>query len=64
MRVAERTFTVHFQTPYVASSRFDLVVIPRYDSLRGDNVLVTRTALHRVTKAKSSLKQPKFLARP
>ena len=47
-----RTFTVHIQTPYVASSRFDLVVIPQHDSLRGDNVLVTRTALHRVTKAK------------
>jgi len=47
-----KTFNVHLQTPYVASSRFDLVVIPRHDSLRGDNVLVTRTALHRVTKAK------------
>ena len=47
-----KTFTVHIQTPYVASSRFDFVVIPQHDSLRGDNVLVTRTALHRVTKAK------------
>lgn len=45
-----KAFTVHIQTPYVAPSRFDLVVIPQHDSLRGDNVLVTRTALHRVTK--------------
>ena len=46
---AGKTFTVHIQTPYVKSSRFDLVVVPQHDSLRGDNVLVTRTALHRVT---------------
>lgn len=47
-----KTFTVHIQTPYVASSSFDLVVIPQHDSLRADNVVVTRTALHRVTKEK------------
>jgi uncharacterized protein len=47
---AGKTFTVHIQTPYVDPSRFDLVVIPQHDSLRGDNVLVTRTALHGVTK--------------
>jgi mitochondrial fission protein ELM1 len=45
-----KTFTVHIQAPYVAPSRFDLVVVPHHDSLRGDNILVTRTALHRVTK--------------
>jgi mitochondrial fission protein ELM1 len=47
-----KIFSVHIQTPYVPSSRFDLVVIPRHDSLRGENILVTRTALHGVTKAK------------
>jgi uncharacterized protein len=47
-----KTFSVHIQTPYVPSSRFDLVVIPQHDSLRGENILVTRTALHGVTKAK------------
>jgi len=45
-----KTFTVHIQTPYVKPSRFDLVIIPQHDSLRGDNVLVARTALHGVTK--------------
>jgi mitochondrial fission protein ELM1 len=45
-----KTFAVHIQTPYVAPSRFDVVVIPQHDSLRADNVVVTRTALHRVTK--------------
>jgi uncharacterized protein len=47
-----KTFTVHIQAPYVAPSRFDLVVVPHHDSLRGDNILVTRTSLHRVTKEK------------
>lgn len=49
---AGKTFSVHIQTPYVNPSRFDLVVIPQHDSLRGDNVLVTRTALHGVTREK------------
>src|SRR5262249_61960427 len=44
-----RTFTVHIQRPYVRFSRFDLVVMPLHDSLRGRNVLVARTALHRGT---------------
>lgn len=43
------TFTVHIQTPYVRPSNFDFVVIPQHDTLRGHNVLVTKTALHRVT---------------
>jgi mitochondrial fission protein ELM1 len=47
-----RTFAVHIQRPYVRPSRFDLVVMPLHDSLRGDNVLVARTALHRVTSEK------------
>jgi uncharacterized protein len=44
------TFAIHIQTPYVRLSCFDLVVMPLHDSLRGKNVLVTRTALHRVTR--------------
>lgn len=44
-----RTFTVHIQDPQVTPSRFDLVVVPRHDRLRGPNVLVTRGSLHRVT---------------
>jgi mitochondrial fission protein ELM1 len=48
-RASPKTFTVHIQTPYVAASCFDLVVIPEHDALRGDNVLITRTALHGVT---------------
>ena len=59
---AGKTFTVHIQTPYVDSSRFDLVVIPQHDSLRGDNVLVTRTALHGVTKERLAEAAQRFNA--
>jgi mitochondrial fission protein ELM1 len=60
---AGKTFNVHIQTPYVDSSRFDVVVIPQHDSLRGDNVLVTRTALHGVTKERLAEAAQRFNAR-
>jgi mitochondrial fission protein ELM1 len=47
-----RTFNIHIQSPYVHPSSFDVVVIPQHDALRGSNVLVTKTALHRVTEAR------------
>ncbi len=47
-----RTFNIHIQSPYVHPSSFDIVVIPQHDGLRGSNVLVTKTALHRVTEAR------------
>jgi mitochondrial fission protein ELM1 len=46
---AGKTFTIHIQDPHVAPCHFDIVVVPQHDDLRGDNVLVTRGALHRVT---------------
>ncbi|WP_328702958.1 mitochondrial fission ELM1 family protein [Arenibaculum pallidiluteum] len=46
-----RTFTVKIQEPQISPRNFDLVVVPRHDRLRGPNVMVTRGALHHVTKA-------------
>jgi hypothetical protein len=43
---------VMVQRPPVGPARFDLVVVTRHDQLTGPNVLVTRTALHRVTPAR------------
>jgi mitochondrial fission protein ELM1 len=40
---------VQVQHPRMDPRRFDLVVVNRHDGLTGPNVLVTRTALHRVT---------------
>ena len=48
----KRTFTVHVQNPQVPIRFFDLVVPPRHDGIRGENVLPTRGALHRITPGK------------
>lgn len=41
---------VQIQNPRMPINRFDLIVANRHDELTGPNVIVTRTALHRVTK--------------
>jgi len=43
---------VQVQHPRMDIRRFDLVLATRHDRLTGPNVLVTRTALHRVTPAR------------
>jgi mitochondrial fission protein ELM1 len=43
---------VHVQHPRMPLTRFDLVVVNRHDEVTGPNVIVTRTALHRVTPAR------------
>ncbi len=50
--LAKRMRVVIVQHPRMAPRRFDLVVAARHDELTGPNVLVTRTALHRVTPAR------------
>lgn len=44
-----RTFTVHIQDPQTRLKKFDLVVAPKHDGLRGANVIETSGSLHRVT---------------
>jgi uncharacterized protein len=43
---------VQVQHPRMDPRRFDLIVVNRHDELSGPNVVVTRTALHRVTPAR------------
>lgn len=43
---------VQVQHPRMDPRRFDLVVVNRHDRLTGPNVIVIRTALHRVTSAR------------
>lgn len=43
---------VQIQHPRMKIGRFDLIVVGRHDALTGPNVLVARTALHRVTPAR------------
>lgn len=47
-----RTRAVHIQNPMMPLRRFDLVVAPRHDDLRGENVVATVGAVHPVTPAK------------
>lgn len=44
-----RTICIQIQTPRIDPRRFDLVVVPRHDRLRGENVVPTQAALHRIT---------------
>ena len=55
-----KTFLVQIQDPHVQPKLFDLVVAPQHDRVRGDNVLVTAGALHRVTPEKIISAQKKF----
>ena len=43
---------VQIQNPRMDPRRFDVIVANRHDELAGPNVVVTRTALHRVTPAR------------
>lgn len=55
-----KTFTVQVQDPRVKPNLFDLVVVPGHDPTRGENVLVTQAALHRVTPEKLQKEAEKF----
>jgi mitochondrial fission protein ELM1 len=55
------TFTVQIQNPVIDPSRFDLVVVPRHDTLSGKNVMTTRGSLHRVTAEMLASEAQKFL---
>jgi mitochondrial fission protein ELM1 len=45
---------VQVQNPRMDIRRFDLIIANRHDELTGPNVIVTRTAMHRVTRARLS----------
>jgi mitochondrial fission protein ELM1 len=46
------TKAVAVQHPRMRRGAFDLILAARHDGITGDNVIVTRTALHRVTPAR------------
>ena len=57
-----KTFLVQIQDPRVNPKYFDLVVVPQHDPTRGENVIVTTGALHRVTPGKIAAEKNKFMA--
>ncbi len=58
-----RTFRIQIQDPAIDPARFDLIVVPRHDRLRGPNVIVTRGALHRVNVARLDTARVQFAPR-
>jgi uncharacterized protein len=59
----KETEIVAVQHPRMDPRRFRLVVVNRHDDLTGPNVLVTRTALHRVTDARLAVARAAWVAR-
>jgi mitochondrial fission protein ELM1 len=47
-----RCLAVQIQDPKLPASRFDLMIVPAHDRVRGANVLVSQGAVHRVSRAK------------
>jgi uncharacterized protein len=52
MRAGKACFTIQIQDPVISPKHFDLVIAPLHDALRGDNVMSTLGALHRVAPEK------------
>ena len=42
----EKVFTIHIQDPKVSTDKFDLVICPEHDNLKGENVIKTTGAIH------------------
>src|SRR5437763_1409523 len=57
-----RTLAAQIQDPGVGHSEFDLLVVPEHDRLRGRRVIVTRGAVHRVTRARLAAERGRFPA--
>src|SRR3974377_663497 len=52
--------TAQIQNPGVGFGEFDLLVVPEHDRLRGPRVIVTRGAVHRVTRARLAAERARF----
>ncbi len=57
-----RTVCVHIQDPVLDPERFDLVVVPRHDDIRGPRVMTTRGGLHRLSPQLLASEAAKFQA--
>jgi mitochondrial fission protein ELM1 len=57
-----RTALAQVQDPRCGRRRFDLIVVPAHDRLRGPQTVVTRGAVHRVTAARLAAERARFPA--
>src|SRR5437763_7994697 len=54
------TFAAQIQDPRVGRREFDLLLVPEHDRLRGPRTVVTRGAIHRVTRARLAAEARRF----
>ena len=59
-RFGKEIFNIHVQDPKVSLRHFDLVISPDHDSLKGENVINTKGAIHYLTK-KDLIENQKYL---
>ena len=55
-----KTRVIQLQNPRINPSLFDAVIAPRHDNLKGDSVIETKGALHRVTHERLNAEYSKF----
>lgn len=58
-----KSFAVYIQNPRTAFSRFDAIVAPEHDGISGPNVIVTKGAIHRVTRQRIEAEAARFADR-
>ena len=46
----DKIFTIHIQDSKVSLNKFDLVICPEHDEIKGDNVIQTKGSIHYLTK--------------
>jgi mitochondrial fission protein ELM1 len=56
------TVAAQIQNPKIRRAKFDLMVVPEHDRLRGPRVMVTRGAVHRVTQERLAAERNRFPA--
>ena len=59
-RFKNQIFNIHIQDPKVSFKHFDLIVSPKHDGIKGDNVLTTKGSIHYLTK-KEIIDNSKYL---
>ena len=59
-RLGNQIFNIHIQDPKTSFKHFDLIVSPKHDNLKGENIINTTGAIHYLTK-KEILDNSKYL---
>ena len=53
-----KIFTIHIQDPKVSLKNFDAIIVPEHDNLNGDNVFISKGAIHYLTESEINKAKP------